>query len=255
MRKLDNSTTCLLFDLDGTLVDSVPDISTALDLAMQDVEKPAPGVAACRQWIGGGVDLLIQRALTHWAQQDASSDATSNSSSPADAEGTTNLSATTPPFDIDPNEQALALERFLHHYAKLNGRNSQLYPGAREILATMKHQEIPMACVTNKPEAFAHDLLKAMGIDDFFTVVLGGDTLPTKKPDAAPLLRACEQLHRKTDQAIMIGDSRADQAAAKAADIRFVWIGHGYHRGETAETLQPWHSIDTLSALHDVLEC
>lgn len=218
------TSTKLLFDLDGTLVDSAPDIASALDHALLEHDLPAAGIANCREWIGGGVDLLVERAL---AANNRTCEAT----------------------------KEVVLAEFLRQYRQINGRTSQLYPGAAATLEHLRTAGFPMACVTNKPEAFALALLDALNIRAYFPVVIGGDTLAQKKPHPAPLHHARDQLNSEATDALMIGDSKTDQKAAAAAGIPFVWISHGYHRGETKTSLQPLHAIDYLSELQELLKC
>lgn len=215
----------LLFDLDGTLVDSAPDLASALDSALREQSLAPAGIDNTRLWVGGGARLLIERALA------------------------ARLDETPRPSAVDG-----VLARFLHHYARCNGQAAALYPGIATLLETLSVAGHRLACVTNKPAAFVAPLLRTLGIEAHFDLWIGGDTLGQRKPHPAPLLHAAGNLGRDSSASIMIGDSRTDADAARAAGMRFVWVSYGYHRGDTAQTLQPHASADTAAELHAILD-
>ncbi|MEL6868826.1 MAG: phosphoglycolate phosphatase [Pseudomonadota bacterium] len=213
----------LLLDLDGTLVDSAPDIAAALDKALRDHELPTAGLANTRHWVGGGALKLIERAL-----------------SALDGDGRA---------DVDD-----VLATFLRHYQQENGRHGVPYPDVVKTLRTCHSRGIALACVTNKPKALAIDLLQQFGIGDWFAMTIGGDTLDERKPHALPVLHACNTLGVSAVDAWMIGDSRADAGAAHAAGAPFVWVSYGYHRDDNANTLQATATLDRFDDLIALLD-
>jgi len=213
----------VLFDLDGTLVDSVPDLARAVDQMLTALGREPAGAEAVRQWVGNGVDMLVQRALAGRLQVDPAA----------------------------PQDELFlpALELFKAAYAQANGRVSQVYPGVRELLDHYQASSLPMALVTNKPTAFTQPLLERLGLASYFPVVVCGDTLSRKKPDPAPLRHACEQIGVTPTQALMVGDSQVDVAAARAAGCAVVCVSYGYNRGEPIARAGADRVVDSLAEL------
>ena len=214
----------LLFDLDGTLVDSVPDLSRAVDQMLQALGRDPVGSTRVSQWVGNGVDMLVRRALA----------------------GSLN-----PPAEGDDEILPLALELFQAAYAQANGRSSQVYPGVGTLLEYCRENAVPMAVVTNKPTAFTGPLLARLELAGFFQQVVCGDTLAQKKPHPAPLVHACEQLEVTVDRVTMIGDSRVDVEAARAAGCAAVCVSYGYNRGEPVSRAGADLVVDSLAELID----
>jgi phosphoglycolate phosphatase len=133
----------------------------------------------------------------------------------------------------------LALERYQHHYLQINGDHSQTYEGVIEGLSLMKQNGIRLACVTNKPIAFARPLLEKKALLEFFEVIYGGDSLAEKKPHPLPMLTVCGDFNLEPAQTVAIGDSSNDSQAARAAGCRVLTVPYGYNHG------QPVHTIDT----------
>ncbi len=213
----------VMFDLDGTLVDSALDLTAAVDNMLQALGREPAGEAKVRQWVGNGAQVLVKRALTG---------------------------------ELHPSEEALepelfqaAYDVFLAAYAQSNGRYAKLYPGVEALLAHLHQASVPMAVITNKPMAFTTPLLKAMQIDQYFDLVLGGDSLPAKKPDPLPLLTVCEASGCLPEQALMVGDSRHDVAAARAAGCPVVAVSYGYNHGEPIESCSPDRVVDSFEEL------
>lgn len=187
----------IAIDLDGTLVDSAPDLTDAVNAALEALGLPVADEAAVRGWIGDGVDVLLARAL--------------------EVQGG------------DPSEQLKpALDAFAERYAAHLFDRSRLYDGVPETLQALKARGLRLACVTNKREAFALKVLELAGIRDAFALVVGGDTLPFRKPDPRMLAAAAERLGENRGEATMVGDSHHDIDAARAAGFRFVWASYGY---------------------------
>jgi phosphoglycolate phosphatase len=209
--------TLILIDLDGTLIDSVPDLAHAADAMLSKLGFPKRGEAAARQWIGNGIERFVKRALT--GQMAAE---------PEEA----------------LFEQALPL--FKHYYAECNGRYSTLYPGVREGLDFLKSKTYPLACITNKAAQFTIPLLKTLNVYEDFRLVLSGDSLPKQKPDPLPLLHAAEYFHSDPHQSLMIGDSINDVQAARAANFQIICVSYGYNHGEDIRTAGADAVIDSL---------
>ena len=178
----------VLIDVDGTLVDSVPDLAFCVDEMMRQLGRPARGESAVRNWVGNGVERLVRRALV--GQLDGE---------PSEAD-----------FDA-------AYPIFLELYAANTSKRSLLYPGVIEGLDYLMAQGYKLGCVTNKAAQFTLPLLSALGIRDRFGIVVCGDTLPVKKPDPGPLLHAAAHFGVAPEAALMLGDSKSDVAAARAA--------------------------------------
>jgi phosphoglycolate phosphatase len=215
----------LLFDLDGTLVDSVPDLAAAVDSMMVKLNLPACGEARVRNWVGNGAERLVKRALTG-------------------------------EMETEP-EQALfdrAYPLFLDAYAAATDARSKLYAGVAEGLAWATAAGYRMACVTNKPERFTLPLLAGLGIAHHFEFVVSGDTLPVKKPDPAPLLHAADFFKVPPGQALMVGDSVNDVRAARAAGFQVICVPYGYNHGRDIHEAEPDAVIESLHELQTYLE-
>jgi phosphoglycolate phosphatase len=210
----------VMFDLDGTLIDSVPDLSAAIDKMLKKLKRPAAGIEQVRTWVGNGVRVLVRRALAGDMNHDAVSEA--------------------------DTEEALAL--FMELYA--GGHElSRLYPGVRETLKWLKSQGIAMALITNKPERFVGPLLDEMRIGRYFKWIIGGDTLPQQKPDPTALYFVMQMAEVSPDEAVFVGDSRSDVLAAKAAGVQCVAMSYGYNHGRPIAEESPALVIDDLREL------
>tara|TARA_R110002050_G_scaffold233837_4_gene369753 strand:+ start:337 stop:1017 length:681 start_codon:yes stop_codon:yes gene_type:complete len=210
----------LLFDLDGTLVDSAPDLALAVNRTLKDLNKTEFDEETIRHWVGNGAKTLIERALS----------------------GSSTINKT---LDTPAVQDALAT--FLTHYQQCLCVNSVLYMGVKEGLITLKNAGFRLAIITNKPEEFIQPILSGLGISDMFEILIGGDTLPEKKPDPAPLFLALKQLDVMAAQCLMIGDSKNDILAAKAANIDSVGLTYGYNYGEDIAQYNPQWCFDTFS--------
>ncbi len=215
----------ILIDVDGTLVDSVPDLAYCVDEMMQRLGRPVHGEARVRDWVGNGVERLVRRALIGQ-------------------------------LDGEPDEADFerAYPIFLELYAVNTSQRSLLYPGIREGLDYLRQQGYRLGCVTNKASQFTLPLLRDLGIHDEFEIIIAGDSLPKKKPDPLPLLHAAEQLGVKPEKALMIGDSQSDVKAARAAGFQIVCMSYGYNHGEDIRNYHPDAVIDSLSEMRGILE-
>jgi phosphoglycolate phosphatase len=215
----------VLIDLDGTLVDSVPDLAYCVDGMLERMGLPPRGEAEVRNWVGNGVERLVRRALT----------------------GT---------LDGEPDEALFqrALPLFMALYAENTSTRSQPYPGVREGLEWLRQAGYRLGCVTNKAARFTEPLLEDLGLRDYFGVVVSGDRLPQKKPDPAPLLYAARHLGVAPSRALMVGDSVSDVKAARAAGFRIVCVSYGYNHGRDIRDARPDAVIDSLAELRYLLE-
>lgn len=216
----------LLFDLDGTLVDSAPDIADAVDRVLLNLGLEAVGEEQVRHWVGNGAAKLMERALAV----------------------RTGRHPTLP-------ERDQALARFLEEYGRGLCVRSRLYPGVGQGLDRLRADGYRLACVTNKPEALATRLLEEIGLGSaWLPVVVGGDTLPVKKPDAAPLAHAMEALGVTAAQTLMVGDSVTDVRAARNAGMGAICVPYGYNHGGDIREAEPDILINSLVDLHCLLQ-
>ena len=210
----------IAFDLDGTLVDSIPDIARCIDRTMLRFGLPARGEALVRDWVGNGVERLLDRALT------------------GELDGV-----------ADPDLRREAGAVFLELYSAHGHERSRVYPGVREGLAALRARGAVFACITNKPHGLAVELLAHLALIDHFELVLGGDSLPRRKPDPLPLIHACAKLGAAVERSLFVGDSRNDVAAARAAGMPVVCVGYGYNHGRDVSEAGPDAVIGSLEEL------
>ncbi|WP_324697347.1 phosphoglycolate phosphatase [Candidatus Thiothrix phosphatis] len=217
----------VLIDVDGTLVDSVPDLAFCVDEMMQQLDMPVRGETAVRQWVGNGVQRLVERALAN--DMDAHPDA---------------------------GAFAQAMPIFMGLYAENTSKRSRLYDGVLEGLDFLHScKGLKIGCVTNKAAQFTHPLLKDLGIFDRFEIIISGDTLPEKKPHPLPLLHAAEMLGVTPAESVMIGDSKSDVKAARAAGFQIICMTYGYNHGEDIRHYEPDAVIDSMRELSNLISC
>lgn len=214
----------ILFDLDGTLVDSVPDLGYCVDGMMRELGRPAWGEARVREWVGNGVERLVKRALI--GQLDG---------------------------EPEEGEYLRALPLFMSLYAEHNGEKSRLYPGVESGLRQLQQAGYTLACVTNKAEQFTLPLLRALGIHNYFELVTSGDSLPRKKPDPLPLVHTAEHFQVTPAECLMVGDSSNDVKAARAAGFGIVCVPYGYNHGIDIKESSPDAVIPSLDQLPAML--
>jgi phosphoglycolate phosphatase len=215
----------ILIDVDGTLVDSAPDLAYCVDAMMMQLGHTPCGEARVRNWVGNGVERLVRRALVGALDGE-----------PAVA------------------DFARAYPLFLDLYAKNTSKRSCLYPGVRDGLDMLKAAGYPLGCVTNKAARFTEPLLRDIGVFDDFAIVISGDTLLRKKPDPEPLLHAAGFFGVAPQDSLMIGDSVNDVRAARAAGFQIVCVSYGYNHGMDIREARPDAVIDTLTGILPLLD-
>lgn len=195
----------MLFDLDGTLIDSVPDLALSINQMLHELDmKPYP-TDTIRSWVGNGAAVLTKRALS----------------------GHIDINP-----DLDPAYVEKALSIFLAYYEQNVCVDTTLYPNVKSTLETLHRDGYRLVIVTNKPEQFVRPILKHLGLDNLFEMVVGGDSLPKRKPDPMQLIYVCETLGVKASSCLMIGDSKNDIFAATAAEMQSIGLTYGYNHGE-----------------------
>jgi len=209
-----------LFDLDGTLVDSAPDISLALDSALADSSLPVLGEHKVRSYIGEGSKRLVHRAITRKYEGVA-----------------------------DKNLYDKVSKKFLDNYANNIFVKSKIYPKVKETLYELKNHKICLGCVTNKPHEFAISLLKATDLIKYFAIIIGGDSLPKKKPDPEPIIYAIKKLGTRKENTTMIGDSITDLTAAKNAGVQSICVSYGYSGDVDLSKQNPDKIINSMEEL------
>jgi phosphoglycolate phosphatase len=206
-----------IIDLDGTMLDTMPDFHVAINAMRGELSLPPISADQIRVMVGKGSENLIRSVLA---------------------------------LDHPAHEVELhfpkAMDAYQRHYLSINGLHSVHYPYVAEGLQALKDAGLRLACVTNKPLAFALPLLKTKGLDHFFEVIYGGDSFPRKKPDPMPLLKACEHFGLPPAQVVAIGDSSNDAAAARAAGCPVLTVPYGYNHGESIHETDSDGIVDTL---------
>ena len=215
-----------IIDLDGTMVDTLGDFVDALNYMLDGLELREVTAEAVAPLIGKGSEHLIHSVLRHVRE---------------------GLPADEALFDQ-------AWRRYQQRYMAINGRHAEVYPGVVDGLAALRARGIRLACLTNKPTAFAIPLLAAKGLDGYFDVVFGGDAFERKKPDPLPLLKTCAALGTLPARTLMVGDSSNDARAARAAGCPVVLVSYGYNHGEPVRGVDADGFVDSLAELGRVLD-
>jgi phosphoglycolate phosphatase len=212
-------------DLDGTLLDTVHDLATSVNALLAELGHPAIPKDVIRAMIGKGMANLVRRALAR----------------------ATGIS----PEAVDDAEVKDALGRYQAHYAAHLGRETRSFPGMVEGLERLRAMGFPLAVVTNKATRFVRPHLVHAGIERHFSLLIGGDDLPTKKPDPGPLLHAARALGVPPRRLLMVGDSINDVVAARAAGCPVLVVPYGYNEGEPVQNLDADGIVPSLAAVAD----
>lgn len=202
----------MVFDLDGTLIDSAPGMRAAACAMLADLDLPQPDLATVIGFVGNGAPKLVERCLL-WA-------------------------------GAVPEAHPGALEDFLDHYTRDPLSGTTVYDGARDLLAALAARGTRLGLCTNKPEVPTRAILDAFDLGPFASVV-GGDTLPKRKPDPAPLLRVISDLGVTAVATLYVGDSITDWLTARAAGVRYVHVDGGYQTGPIPD-FEPWLHVANL---------
>lgn len=215
-----------IVDLDGTMVDTLGDFEEALNLMLADLQLPGITRPVIEKLVGKGSEHLIKSVLSLVISDDV---AIKN--------------------EAVETRYPDAWMSYQQHYLAINGQHSQVYPGVIEGLQWLKAQGFKMACLTNKPTAFAKPLLQSKGLMGYFDQVFGGDAFERKKPDPLPLLKTCEALGSEPRRTLMIGDSSNDAQAARAAGCPVVLVTYGYNHGRSVAAVDCDGRVDSLDEL------
>ena len=221
-----------IIDLDGTMVDTMGDFAVALNCMLADLALPAIAKEQVEAMVGKGSEHLIHSVLNHALAQVGRAQAAIKS-------GVDEAQALFP----------AAWQSYQRHYLAVNGQHSAVYPGVREGLDALRAQGLQLACLTNKPTAFALPLLAAKGLDGYFSQVFGGDAFARKKPDPLPLLKTCEALGTLPARTLMVGDSSNDAQAARAAGCPVVLVTYGYNHGQPVRAVDADGFVDALTQI------
>ena len=202
----------LIFDLDGTLIDSSGDLALAVNHTLKTLNLPTYDVDTIHHWVGNGAEILVKRALS----------------------GSSTIDTT-----LEESYWREALSILLDFYSKNLTVETVTYPNVPTTLKTLKERGYRLAIVTNKPYPFVEPILKKFGLEDLFELILGGDSLEKKKPDPMPLLYVCQKLDISPSESVMIGDSKNDILASKSANMDSIGVTYGYNYGESIERYEP----------------
>jgi phosphoglycolate phosphatase len=214
-----------IVDLDGTMVDTLGDFEVALNRMLRELALPAITRDVIGTMVGKGSEHLIRSVLRRVREE-------------RDADGAL--------FDQ-------AWGRYVHHYLAINGQHAPIYAGVAEGLAMLRARGLRLACLTNKPIAFARPLLAAKGLDGYFEHLFGGEAFERKKPDPLPLLKTCEALGSAPARTLMVGDSSNDAQAARAAGCPVVLVSYGYNHGQPVREVDADGFVDSLAELDGLL--
>ena len=210
----------MIVDLDGTMVDTLGDFEAALNRMLAELDLPPVTRALVERTVGKGSEHLIRSVLEH------------------------HLALPQVDALMEP-----AWRIYQRHYLEINGAFATVYPGVMAGLQQWQDSGLQLACLTNKPLDFALPLLKAKGLDVFFTQVFGGDSFERKKPDPLPLHKTCEALGTVAAQTLMVGDSENDGLAARAAGCPVVLVSYGYNHGRPIREVDADAYVDSLAEL------
>jgi phosphoglycolate phosphatase len=216
----------LLFDLDGTLVDSVPDLATAVNSMLTGLQYQTFDEERIRGWVGNGAQKLVERAI---------------------------LAANPAMESVGGDYLESAVTLFLSAYEKNLSHYSKPYPKVKETLEVLKKKGYNLVIITNKPYKFVEPLLRALLLYEYFAFCLGGDSLERKKPDPLPLEHAVTTLGFTVAQSIMVGDSKNDILAAEALQMDSIAVTYGYNYDEPISSYNPTCTIEQFNALLELM--
>ncbi|MCK4441737.1 MAG: phosphoglycolate phosphatase [Sulfurovaceae bacterium] len=207
----------IIFDLDGTLIDSVPDLAVAINSMLKTIERDTFDENTIRKWVGNGAGILVDRALSGSSEIDES---------------------------IDKAFRQKALDIFSEFYQNNLAVYTVAYPNVLNTLKNLKDRGYILTIVTNKSYKFVEPILKGLGIYELFEFYLGADSLKEKKPHPEPLLYVCDKLNVSIDDCIMVGDSQNDILSANSCGMDSIGVTYGYNYGEEISIYNPTVVID-----------
>lgn len=213
----------IIFDLDGTLIDSVPDLALAINNMLKALNFNTFEEKTIRNWIGNGAKTLVERALNHTLQ------------------------------NVDEKTLQKALDIFLQEYEKNLTSKTILFKGVKKTLQKLKDQGYTLAILTNKPHRFVSPILKKFEILELFSIIIGADSLPTKKPNPEPILYICKKLNFKLTNTLMVGDSKNDILCANNAGVASIAVNYGYNYDENISDYNPSIVIDDFTEILNLL--
>jgi len=216
----------IIFDLDGTLIDSAPDLALAVNHMLTSVHHANFDEATIDGWVGNGASILVQRALSGSRTIDE---------------------------NLDSDFVEKALDTFLKFYALNLCVRTRLYPNVRSTLQLLKSKGYRLAIVTNKPFDFIEPILKGLELIELFEYFIGGDSLAEKKPSPLPLLHVCERFNLSVEECVMIGDSKNDILAGNACGMQTIGVTYGYNYGENIEAYNPSFVFDDFGEILTLL--
>ena len=225
-----------IVDLDGTMVDTLGDFEVALNRTLADLDLPPVTPALVEHTVGKGSEHLIRSVLAHQLAL-------------PEIAGLANVCASR---SVDTLYEP-AWQRYQHHYQQVNGQHSDVYPGVADGLLALRDAGLQLACLTNKPLAFARNLLVTKGLAGHFSQVFGGDSFERKKPDPLPLIKTCEALGTAPQATLMVGDSSNDAQAGHAAGCGVVLVTYGYNHGQPIRQTPALAWVDALTDIPAVL--
>jgi phosphoglycolate phosphatase len=215
----------IAFDLDGTLIDSAPDLVEAVNYALTKLNKPTHSQATIQQWIGNGADVLVKRALlNNWHVGEV------------------------------PNDFEEAFELFKTYYAEHDWVHSRLYEGVLETLQILKNDGFKLACITNKTARFTNPLMKTAGLAPYFDFIASGDTFVEMKPNPLPLLEVAKLFNVAPENAWMIGDSINDISAGKNAGFKTIAVSYGYAGQHSMADLNADYTVNAMFSCVDLIK-
>ena len=215
----------IVFDLDGTLIDSAPDLVKAVNYALTILNKPTHSQATIQQWIGNGADVLVKRALlNNWHVGEI------------------------------PDDFEIAFELFKTYYAEHDWVHSRLYDGVLETLQTLKNTDFKLACVTNKTARFTNPLMETAGLAPYFDFIASGDTFVEMKPEPLPLLETAKLFNVVPENAWMIGDSINDISAGKRAGFKTIAVSYGYAGQHSMAELNADYTVNAILEIVDLIK-
>lgn len=211
----------IIFDLDGTLIDSIPDLTLAVNIMLSYYNIEPLTIEIVTPFVGNGAKILLERALNHTMQ----------------------------PEDITKERFDEAFQIFFAAYRDNLSVDTYLYPGVLETLEYLDNKGYKMAICTNKPFEFIEPILKELSVKQYFTSWVGADSVPKQKPDPAPLLHLAKEMKKTIDQCIMVGDSKNDIKAAKNASMESIGVSYGYNYNEHISDYNPDKVVDNFVEL------